>query len=115
MPTNLIWTNCNKKSNSRDDKIIINKMFLNLDYYCDLGEISSKDKILRLATEIKPFDKEHWINEGFEKTFIITLYAENNAPSKYQLVIIYKKWSDLLMQKKDEERNNFLKLEVKEI
>ncbi len=105
---NLIWTNRNLYSLDREQKITIGKMYVGLDYYCDLGEILSKDKNLRLATEVKPFSKENWQKEKSERRFVIMLYADNCEPIEQYLCIDYRKWSEYLENMKSD---HFLKFD----
>ena len=101
-PTNLIWTNHNISSNSQESKISIEKMYLGLDYFCDLGEMISKDKTLRLTTAVIPFNKECCLKEGSRNGFYIHVYATNLPPIKYYLNIDYKQWSKYLVNMEKE-------------
>lgn len=96
-PMFLTWTNNFGKNNN--ERIKLNKMHLNADYYCDLAEIrGNKNHIFILSTEVQPFNKStryapYSVTKKHEpEYFRLTLFADNIVPVFYYMILNYDKW-----------------------
>lgn len=99
-PMYLTWTNCFQQG--QKDKFNMEKMYLNLDYYCDFAEIEGfKNHALVLSTEVTPcsgktkFQNTFVSKKNEPEYFILTLFADNMMPKQYYMIFHYKKWYDV--------------------
>ena len=89
-PVNLVWTNRQSKKLDIKQRTTQERLYLDLDYYCDLAEIYS-DKY-QLCTEVNPFNESNWFKIcPTEERFKLTIYAKNFMPKSYTLKITCKK------------------------
>ncbi len=90
-PVNLVWTNRQSKKLDIKQRTTQERLYLDLDYYCDLAEIYS-DKY-QLCTEVNPFNESNCFKIGpTEECFKLTIYAKNFMPKSYTLKITYKQY-----------------------
>lgn len=90
-PANLVWTNRQSKKLGIKQRTTQERLYLDLDYYCDLAEIYH-DKY-QICTEVDPFNLSNWFKiDSNEESFKLTLYAKNFMPESYKLKIKCKQY-----------------------
>lgn len=90
-PANLVWTNRQSKKLDIKQRTTQERLYLDLDYYCDLAEIYH-DKY-QICTEVDPFNESNCFKiDSTEESFRLTLYAKNFMPESYTLKIKCKQY-----------------------
>ena len=116
-PMFLTWTNNFGKEN--DEKIRLKKMYLGIDYYCDLAEIrGTNNHDIILATEVKPFNKSTRFacfavtKKHIPQYFRLTLFADNFMPKSYYMILNYNRWFPV--NQKDQMKSNGIFVSIEE-
>ena len=116
-PMFLTWTNNFDKKN--EERIRLKKMYLGIDYFCDLAEIrGTNNHDVILATEVKPFNKSTRFAcsavTKVQKTqhFRLTLIADNFMPKSYDMSLDYNRWFPV--NQKDQMKSNGIFVSIEE-
>ena len=119
-PINLVWLNQDGANEAYMDKITLSKMYLGLDYYCNLAEIIPSTTIfagnlkqpayLQFVVGKEPFNKSNQFNACYQTfKYRLTLFAKNFMPKSYILSLSYKQDSTEMSQMYN---NEFLDVSV---
>ena len=116
-PMFLTWTNNFDKRN--EERIRLKKMYLGIDYFCDLAEIrGTNNHDVILATEVKPFNKStRFACSAVTKVkkpqhFRLTLIADNFMPKSYDMSLDYNRWFPV--NQKDQMKSNGIFVSIEE-
>ena len=116
-PMFLTWTNNFDKKN--EERIRLNKLYLDVDYFCDLAEICGRNNHdVNLATEVKPFNKStrfscYTVTKVHDpQYFRLTLFADNFMPKRYYMILNYTRWFPV--NQKNQMKSNGIFVSIKE-